>query len=143
MELKDMTLEQRKEWAKKKRKIDREEREAKILKMWTELRPFNEEGAFVPELPRELTRFHIAKLIKCGAIEKEELKDGVWYYGDYRNAKFGLWDAEKEQFKIQRYKHGRYRWDTCYHFQDDDGFALFVPLREATQEEVEEEETKR
>lgn len=30
-------------------------------------------------------------------------------------------------------------WDECNHFEDDNGFALFVPLRLATQEEVEEQ----
>lgn len=30
-------------------------------------------------------------------------------------------------------------WDECNHFEDDDRFALFVPLREATQDEIKNE----
>jgi hypothetical protein len=36
-----------------------------------------------------------------------------------------------------RYKFG-WRKDECNHFEDDDGFALFVPIKLGTQEEWDE-----
>jgi hypothetical protein len=72
-----------------------------------------------------------------GAIPKSELVDGKWYYGDFRNTDFGRWNALKNEFDHIRYKFGN-RWDTCNHFEDDDGFALFTPIREVTEEEMKE-----
>lgn len=44
------------------------------------------------------------------------------------------WNEKENKFDYVRYKFGYY-WDECNHFEDDDGFALFVPLRKATDEE--------
>lgn len=113
-----------------------EYRDAQIIKYWSELKPFRK-STDVPDLPKPLTEFFISRLIELGAIPKSELKDGHWYYGDYRNTKFGRWNQEKNVFDHIRYSFGSY-WDTCNHFEDDDGFALFTPLREVTEEEREE-----
>lgn len=102
---------------------------------WRNLSPFQKESD-VPELPNPLSDFYVNRLIELGAIPKSDLKDNVWYYGNYRNSEFGKWNSNKEKFDIIRYKFGL-RWDDCNHFEDDDRFALFVPLREATSEEIE------
>jgi hypothetical protein len=130
-----------------KQKIDiqlakeREERKARVIEHWNNLKPFTKADD-VPELPnvgtKEFNEFYVPRLIKAGAIPKDKLVDGVWYYGDYRNSNFGKWDAIKQEFGLWRYKFG-WRWDTCNHFQDDNDFALFVPIRKATEEEVEKQ----
>jgi hypothetical protein len=127
-----------KEEINKKIEKERAERKARIVELWNNLKPFvNAED--VPNLPtaeaKEWNGFYVPKLIKAGAIPKEKLADGIWYYGEYRNANFGKWDAIKQEFGIWRYKFG-WRWDTCKHFQDDDGYALFVPIRAANEDEV-------
>jgi hypothetical protein len=110
-------------------------RDSGTIEYWKNLKPFQKESD-VPDLPKPLTEFHIKKLIECGAIPKSELKDGEWYYGNYRNSEFGKWNSNKNKFDIIRYKFGL-RWDDCYHFEDDDGYALFVPLRLVNSEEME------
>lgn len=83
----------------------------------------------------------IPNLIKAGAISKDKLEDGKLYYGDYRSSKYGRWCSEKNHFIVNRWKFG-WREDTCNHFEDDDKFALFVPIRLATEDEITEESKK-
>lgn len=109
------------------------------------LKPF-EESFHVPPIPRNLTKedytnILVPAFITAGAIPKEELIDQAYYYGDYRNATIGKWLADKNQFEINRYKFG-WRKDWCNHFEDDDNFALFTPLRAATLDEIANELTK-
>jgi hypothetical protein len=113
----------------------KEQREKNIRDYWMELKPFHK-AEDVPNLPT-MNDFYVNRLIELGAIPKDKLKDGVWYYGNYRNSNLGKWDAQKEKFGLWRHKFG-WMWDTCNHFQDDDGFALFVPIRKANKQELEE-----
>jgi len=143
--MEEENLEQRKERLKQeikeKAQVDLEKRKIAVREYWDNLKPFNEAHE-VPTLPRvetdEWQEFYVPKLINAGAIPKDRLIDGVWYYGEYRNSKFGKWDATKQEFGLWRYKFG-WRWDTCNHFQDDNGFALFVPLRVANEEEIQKQ----
>lgn len=104
-----------------------------LMKNWMELKPFVL-GTDVPTLPK-MNDFYINRLIELGAIPKKDLEDGVWYYGNYRNATLGKWIEAEQKFGHWRYKFG-FRWDTCNHFEDDNTFALFVPLRKANKEEL-------
>lgn len=113
------------------------EKEEKVKEYWKTLKPF-EKSTDVPHLPIPLDEFYTNKLIELGAIKKSDLKDGVWYYGNYRNSRFGKWNSNENVFDHIRYSFGFY-WDKCNHFEDDDGFAIFVPLREATPEEIKKE----
>lgn len=126
-------LNYREDWERKK--------ELSLQNWWLGLKPFKNENE-VPMLPNPLTDFYINRLIELGAVSLEKLEDNTWYYGNYRNSKFGKWDATNKVFHIIRYKWGRSLWDECKHFQHDDGFALFVPLRKATKSEIIEEEKK-
>lgn len=119
------------------RKAEEERKEIALKKYWSELKPFKLD-IDVPPLPNPLDEFYTQRLIELGAIPKSELKDGQWYYGNFRNSSFGKWDAKKSVFHHIRYSFGYY-WDECNHFEDDDRFALFVPLREATEEEIKKE----
>jgi hypothetical protein len=115
-------------------KIKKEEEE-KEQKWWMNLKPFVTERD-VPQLPNPLTDFYVKRLIQLGATPIDKLEVGEWYYGNYRNAKLGKWNGKT--FDHIRWSHGYY-WDECNHFQDDDRYALFVPLRKATKEEIDEE----
>lgn len=119
------------------RKSEKEKKEVSLRKYWSELKPFKS-ATDVPPLPNPLDNFYTKRLIELGAIPKSELKDGQWYYGNFRNSNFGKWDDENSVFHHIRYSFGYY-WDKCKHFEDDDRFALFVPLREATQKEIKNE----
>lgn len=102
------------------------------------LKPFTNADD-VPDLPRadkkEWQEFYVPILVKMGAIPKKDLVDGEWYYGNHRRCDFAKWDEKKNQFNYIRFKFGFF-WDNCNHFEDDDGYALFVPLRLATQDEI-------
>lgn len=113
-----------------------EYRDKKIREYWMNREPFLNESD-VPDLPKPLTDFFINRLIELGAIPKSELEDGEWYYGNYRNSEFGKWSSSDNKFHIIRYKFG-HRWDNCKHFEDDDGYALFVPLRKVNSTEMEQ-----
>ncbi len=125
-----------------KAKIDEEkaERKRRVLEYWNNLPKF-EKPEDVPDIPRvdpvEYKEFYVPKLIDAGAIPKNELVDGQFYFGEYRNANVGRWLAEKQVFEHWRYKFG-YRLDDCNHFEDDNGYALFVPIRLANEAEIEE-----
>ena len=116
------------------------ERKEAMIKYWNELKPF-ETPVDVPSIPRvdekEYKEFYVPRLIAAGAIAKADLVDGQFYFGDYRNANVGKWLAEKNVFEHWRYKFG-FRIDECNHFEDDNGFALFVPIRLANEAEIEE-----
>jgi hypothetical protein len=115
----------------------KEERQARIKEYWMNLPKFEKPGD-VPIIPhvdeKEYREFYVPKLIAAGAIAKADLVDGQCYLGEYRNANYGKWNAKENVFEHWRYKFG-FRLDTCNHFEDDDGFALFVPIALATQEE--------
>lgn len=113
--------------------LHRAEDERKERDSWNEIKPFLNE-AEVPHLPR-MTAFLIQRLIELGAIPKANLEDGVWYYGNYRNSTLGKWNETTKKFDHYRYKFGIQK-DECNHFEDDDGYALFVPLRKANEEEL-------
>lgn len=108
--------------------------EEELHNYWMNLKPF-QKAEDVPELP-DMNDFYTNRLIELGAIPKNQLKDGVWYYGEYRRANFGQWNAKTQKFDHYRWKFGWIK-DECNHFEDDDRFALFVPLREANTEDLE------
>jgi len=112
---------------------ERAERAKRIREYWeTQTAPFKEPHE-VPTIPRaepeEYKNFYVPKLIQRGAIPKLDLVHGQVYIGDHRNAKTAKWNAEKQVFEYWRWKFGNTFIDTCNHFEDDDGFALFVPIR--------------
>jgi hypothetical protein len=121
----------------KRMEEERADRKTAMIKYWNELKPFKTPGD-VPTIPRvdekEYKEFYVPRLIAAGAIPKVDLIDGQCYVGDYRNARIGKWNAKENVFEHWRYKFG-FRLDTCNHFENDNGFALFVPIGLATQED--------
>jgi hypothetical protein len=114
------------------------EREKSMRKYWETLKPFTGVND-IPNLPRvetdEWENFYVPKLIGAGAIPKKDLVDGQFYAGDHRNATIARWDANKNKFIYMRTKWNATFEDDCNHFEDDDGYALFVPIKTATEEE--------
>ena len=126
---------------KAKLEVERLRREAAVLNHWNNLPTF-EKPEDVPEIPRatskEHTEFYVPKLIEAGAIPKKDLVDGCFYLGEHRRGRIARWNAEKNQFEYWRHKFNQVFIDKCNHFEDDDGFALFVPIRLASQEEFDQ-----
>ena len=122
---------------KAKREIDKAEREQRIREYWENLPKLNNPED-VPTLPRvdeqEWKEFYVPKLIAAGAIPKKDLIHGQIYIGEHRNTTIARWNADTNKFEHMRYKFGWMK-DECNHFEDDDGFALFVPISLGTQEE--------
>lgn len=101
---------------------------------WEGLEPFKDEHD-IPDIPifetDEEKKFYqdvvIPNLIRCGAIPKKDLEVGAEYIGDTRNTDKAKWNGE--EFVYIRYKFGFTFEDKINHFENDDGFALFVPLK--------------
>jgi hypothetical protein len=111
--------------------IDKEKHIEAIKKYWEYLNPF-ENPDDVPDIPvvdeKEYKTFFIPRLIELGAIPKRNLIDGQVYIGEHRRCTRARWNAVENKFKYWRFKFGWFE-DMCNHFEDDDGYALFVPIK--------------
>ena len=109
---------------KAKEKADRIER-------FNRLKPF-ETIDDIPDIPRvndpNIYKEVIVKnLIRCGAIPKDKLEVGATYEGTCRNADKATWNGK--YFDYKRYKFGEWEDAKINHFQDDNGYDLFVPIK--------------
>jgi hypothetical protein len=113
------------------------EREKRIKEYWENDLPKFNDPKDVPDLPKaneqEWKDFYVPKLIQAGAIPKKDLINGQFYIGNHRNAEVAKWEGDR--FVYRRTKFTAVYDDYCNHFEDDDGFALFVPIRVGTEEE--------
>ena len=66
-------------------------------------------------------------LIKHGAIPLHELVVGKGYIGTCRNASEAVWLGD--EFEYMRTKFGSTFPEKINHFQNDDGFDVFVPIK--------------
>lgn len=115
---------------KDKLKKEKEERYNIVLNHWKERKPFRDEDDIPPipiVLPKDYEEIIVPNIIRCGGIPKDKLIVGKTYIGDCRNATEAVWDGEK--FTYMRTKFGSTYPETINHFQDDDGYDLFVPLK--------------
>ena len=69
----------------------------------------------------------IPNLIRCGAIKKSDLIVGAKYLGSCRNSDTAVWNGNK--FIYQRTKFGYTYTESINHFEDDDGYDVFVPIK--------------
>ena len=131
-------IEKIKKFLEEKGEIDKKKLEELRKKKWDNLKHFKTPQD-VPEIPRvdvkEYQEYYIPRLIEAGAIPKKDLIDGEFYLGDHRRGKIGRWNEAMNVFEYWRNKFGNYFIDKCNHFEDDDGFALFTPIKKATEEE--------
>jgi hypothetical protein len=73
--------------------------------------------------------YYVPRLIKAGAIPKKDLHHNYVYLGEHRCCTRAKWNADKNEFEYWRTKFNNVFIDTCHHFEDDNGYALFVPIR--------------
>lgn len=96
---------------------------------WNDLKQFQDVDD-IPNLPcvdkDKWDNFYVPHLIRCGAIPKDELEINCFYKGSCRNAEIAMWNGTK--FVYHRTKFGHKYTEQINHFQDDDGFDLFVPI---------------
>ena len=113
----------------------REERKKRVKEYWENLPKINTPRD-VPDLPKvdiqEWKDYYVPKLIEAGAIPKKDLVEGEYYVGEHRRAVVAKWTGK--DFVYNREKFGNVYEDKCNHFEDDDGFALFVPIGIGTEE---------
>ena len=98
------------------------------------MKPFTDD--YIPEppitTPELYQNYVIPNFIRCGAIPKDKLVVGKTYFGSCRNADKAIWLGDK--FEYTRNKFGASYQEKINHFEDDDGFDLFVPIREINSE---------
>ena len=101
-----------------------------IIEWFDNLEPF-ENIDHIPDIPKVdeeiYYKYIVPNLIRCGAIPKESLEIGATYLGSCRNADKAVWNGEV--FVYKRTKFGFTYDEEINHFQDDDGYDLFVPIK--------------
>ena len=106
----------------------------RLLGVWqkySHMAPFGKDVGMVPFIPCvEDDAFYedviVRNIIRCGGIPKDKLEVGAWYRGECRNAKLAQWKGEG--FVYERTKFGYTYNEEINHFQDDDGYDVFVPI---------------
>lgn len=71
----------------------------------------------------------IQKAKDAGIIMKQDLQDNYMYFGHCRNATVAVWHADKNVFTYLRHKFGDEYLEDINHFEDDDGYDVFVPTK--------------
>ena len=100
------------------------------LEYWDNLKKFENSNdiPFIPYCTHErFNEFYLPRLIQAGAIPKVDLIEGETYIGSCRNAYEAIWNGK--QFEYQRYKFGYTYTEKINHFEDDDGYDLFIPIK--------------
>lgn len=111
-----------------------EKRHQRMIDYLNSMKPFTED--YIPEPPiTDIDTYKnvvIPNFIRCGAIPKDKLIKGKTYFGSCRNADKAIWLGD--QFEYIRHKWGDSYPEKINHFEDDDGYDLFVPIREINSE---------
>jgi len=107
----------------------KQERYERVKKYLQEMEPFTDWVPTVPKMqtPEDYEEYVVKNYIRCGAIPKKDLIVGKTYLGDCRNASEATWNG-----KVFVYKRRKFNWEydeEINHFEDDDGYDLFVPLK--------------
>ena len=107
----------------------KQERYERVKKYLQKMEPFTDFVPTVPNMqtPEDYEEYVIKNYIRCGAIPKKDLIIGETYLGECRNASEATWLGN--EFEYTRYKFGTSFKETINHFEDDDGYDLFVPLK--------------
>lgn len=102
-----------------------------VIEYLNKMKPFVDADD-IPSVPREddpilYNEYVVKNYIRCGAILKKDLEIGRTYIGSCRNASEATWNGEV--FIYKRTKWGSTFEERINHFEDDNGFDLFVPLK--------------
>lgn len=115
---------------KDKLQKEKEERYNSTLEYWKNRKPFRDEDDIpsVPiVLPKDYEEVIVPNIVRCGGIPKDKLIVGKTYIGDCRNASEAVWNGKT--FTYMRTKFGSTYPEDINHFQDDDGYDVFVPIK--------------
>lgn len=63
-------------------------------------------------------------------IPKNQLKHMEWYAGKHRCTQIAQWNGESDEFMYIKHEFDQQFADTAKHPEDDDGFALFKPMKQ-------------
>jgi hypothetical protein len=123
-------FEELKKQAKEKLAYKKAHRRELIIKHLQEMKPFDDEHISTPPIIDKETydEYVIPNFIRCGAIPSSQLIVGRKYYGSCRNASEAVWLGDK--FEYKRTKFGSTYTEKINNFDNDDGYDLFVPIRE-------------
>ena len=87
---------------------------------------------WIPDVPKvdspeDYQEYVVKNYIRCGAIPKKDLIIGETYIGNCRNATEATWNGEVFVYKRTKFriKHN----EEINHFEDDNGYDLFVPIK--------------
>lgn len=69
-------------------------------------------------------------------LPKEKLIDGQVYSGRCRNAEYATWKKQPARFVYVRYKFGSFFLESLPHPDDDAGYDVFFPFKEAAQDKM-------
>jgi hypothetical protein len=78
----------------------------------------------------EITMDDLTRAYNYGMIKKTSLVDQQWYYGLSRCSSFAQWSKEDDCFYVTTSSMGIQYGEAAKHPEDDNGFALFIPLTE-------------
>lgn len=109
--------------------MTKEERYQNVLNYWKTRDSFKDEddiGSIPIVSIDDYINIIIPNIIRCGGIPKVDLVVGQTYIGSCRNASEAVWDGT--QFVYDRIKFGRSYKEAINHFEDDDGYDLFIPI---------------
>jgi hypothetical protein len=109
-----------------------EKRRGRVIERMTNMKPFGDgfdnECPDIPRTDNDTYRdYVIPNLIRCGAIPKDKLIIGAAYFGHCRNADEAIWNGEV--FIYNRTKFGDTYPEKINHFEDDNGYDLFIPIK--------------
>ena len=107
-----------------------DERYQKLIDFLENMTSFRNGIINVPKMKsrEDYEKYVIKNFIRCGAIAKKDLIIGKTYIGSCRNTEEATWLGE--YFEYNRTKFGTVFKEKINHFEDDNGFDLFVPLKE-------------
>lgn len=115
---------------KQKEENTPEKRKQRMIDYFNNMKPFNNIDN-IPSVPitdkETYSDVIIPNLIRCGAIQKDKLIVGKTYIGNCRNASEAVWNGDF--FIYKRTKFGNTYDESINHFQDDDGYDVFVPIK--------------
>ena len=128
-----------------------EERAKNVVEYWRKRTKRFETPEDIPPIPcfnedkiekaKEYTELIQQKMIELGAIPKAALIDGHTYLGNCRNAYKAVWcggtsgNVDLGYFVYERTKFGCTFPEKINHFQDDNGYDVFTPIKDITDEE--------
>lgn len=70
---------------------------------------------------------NVAYPVTLNPIPKKNLIDLQWYFGICRNATVARWNEREQKFTYFRVKFANGFPEDINHYEDDNGFDLFVP----------------